>query len=396
MGGGGKGGGGGNQTVKMSPWGPATGYLEDVMQQGQGLYQQGSPGAYPGQMVAPLNPWQLGSAQMQADRAMQGSPLTDMAQQAIGGQVAGVPNPTYDFLGGAMMNPYGGAGMGLPWAEAAAQNAFGMNPAAGLLGQTAGGAYVGANPYLDATYGRAADAMLDQFSEATMPNMSAMFSRAGGTGGSTQALQTGRAQEGLAEGLSDLATGIYGGAYGQERANQLAAQQALGSQWLQGLGAQQGAAQGIGGLGQAGLAGQLGAAGQLGGQFQSDLARQLQASQMAFPAAREDYFDASQLGAAGGLLQGQQQQQLAAEQARWQDAMYGGGSPQQWLGNYANLIYPAAGMGGSQWTDLPGQSAAGGFLSGGLGGLAAGAALGASPWGMAGLGLGGGLLGSIM
>lgn len=388
-------GGGGSQDIKVEPWGASQRYLGDILRQSQGLYQQGSPGAYPGPMVAPFNPWQTAALDWQAQRAATGSPLTDIAQQAVAGQAAGVPNPTYDFLGQAMTNPFAGAGAALPFAYQNIAQAQGPNPAMGLLGQTASGEYIGANPYLDAAYNRAAGRLTDVYENRTMPNMAAMFSRAGGLGGSAHALQQGLADEALAEGLADLGTGIYGGAYGQERANQLAAQQALGGQYLAGLGAQQAATGQLGGLGQAGLSGQMAAAGGLGGQFQADLARQLQASQLAPSLAREDYFDIGQLGQAGALGQGQMQRELDAERQRWQEAMYGPGSPQAWLDQYAGRVVPISGLGSTSQQQNGGISPAAGMMAGGLGGLAAGSALGLSnPW-MIGLGLGGGLLGGL-
>jgi hypothetical protein len=350
-----------------------------------------------------MNPYQLAAIQGQANQAMQGTPLTDMGQQAVAGQIAGVQNPTYGFLSGAMGDPYAGAGQGMPWAQQAGMNAFGANPAMGMMAQEASGGNLG-NPYLQDMYQSGIRGIQDAFSETTMPNMSSMFSRAGGTGGSTQALQVGRAQEGLANQLGDYTSSFLGNQYNQDRNRQTNAMQALGSNWLGGLGAQQGAAGQIGQLGQAALGGQMGAAGQLGGQFQADLGRQLQASQMAPGMEQAGYNNYGMLGQAGGQLQGQQQAQLSAEQQRWQEAMYGPGAPQNWLSNYANLTYPAAGFGGVQNASGPGTSTAGNALAGGLGGASMGAMTGgamtgfpmAAPYGAAiggGLGLLGGMYG---
>ena len=391
-------GGGGGQTVKSTPWIGGQPYLFNVLNRATGLYGRTPPGAYSGERVAELNPYQTGAIDWQAERAMAGNPLTDAAQQAVLGQAGGVPNPTYDFLSGTMMNPYAGSGQALPAAYGDIARAGMPNPAMGMLGQTASGAYVGANPYLDASYNRAAERLTDVYRSQTLPNLQAQATRAGGLGaigspGYQEAMDL--TSRGLERGLADLGTGIYGGAYGQERANQLAAQQALGSQYLAGLSGQRAATGQLGQLGGMGLGQQLGAAGQLGGQFQADLARQLQASQIAPSLAREDYFDIGQLGSAGGLLQQQRQRELDAQRQAWEDANFGPGSPSGWLQNYANIVYPGVGMGGQ--VTQPGASPAGGILAGGLGGLAAASAFGlpmSSPWTI-GLGLGGGILGGL-
>ena len=62
------------------------------------------------------------------------------------------------------------------------------------------------NPYLKAYYDRAA--------ESIQPNIASMFGAGGRTGSGAQAMALGR-------GLADAATGIYGGAYGDERNRQM-------------------------------------------------------------------------------------------------------------------------------------------------------------------------------
>tara|TARA_R100001594_G_scaffold32710_2_gene60789 strand:- start:6259 stop:7068 length:810 start_codon:yes stop_codon:yes gene_type:complete len=62
------------------------------------------------------------------------------------------------------------------------------------------------NPYLQAYYDRAA--------ESIQPNIASMFGAGGRTGSGAQAMALGR-------GLADAATGIFGGAYGDERTRQM-------------------------------------------------------------------------------------------------------------------------------------------------------------------------------
>lgn len=103
----------------------------------------------------------------------------------------------------------------------------------GMLERSAAGEFVGQNPWLEATYGRAA--------EATLPYINATFGGRGRTGSGAHAMSVGR-------GLADLATGIYGPAYESERQRQQAAATSLGGLGVQSAGyapvAQQMAARG--------------------------------------------------------------------------------------------------------------------------------------------------------
>ena len=384
--------GGGSQKVSTSPYVGFQPFLFNVLGQAQQTLGGPAPGAYGGERVAPLDPYQQAAVNLQANRALQGSPLTAQAQQTVGQLAQGGASPTSPFLTGTMYDPFAGAGRALPSAYADIARAGAPDPSLGLLGQTAGGAFVGANPYLDATYRRAAEQLTDVYGSQTLPNIQAQFSRAGRTGSPAYASSLDLASRGLERGLSDLGTGIYGEAYAQERANQLAAQQALGSQWLQGLAGQRAATGALGQIGQAGLGGQLAAAGDLGGLWSGEQARRLQAAQVAPTLAREDYFDIGQLGGAGSILQTQRQRELDAQKQAFEEAAFGPGSQRAQLQNYANIVGGLTS--GYPTTTSPGTSPVGQGISGALGGLTAGSALGfTNPWALGGLALGGGLLG---
>lgn len=93
---------------------------------------------------------------------------------------------------------------------ARAQNGSPLTAAAQELAtNTINGGFLGSNPYLDATFNRAA--------LQTQNQLASEFARSGRNVGASEGL---RAQQ-----LNDLATGIYGGAYDSERNRQ---QQALG------------------------------------------------------------------------------------------------------------------------------------------------------------------------
>lgn len=96
--------------------------------------------------------------------------------------------------------------------------------ARGVSGRTMRGDYLNpdTNPYLDATYRRAAGAMTDQYRDAVAPQIAAQFARAGSFGGSAHQNTEAASRYNFGRNLEELATGIYGENYGRERDRQLA------------------------------------------------------------------------------------------------------------------------------------------------------------------------------
>lgn len=179
---------------KQEPWGPAVPHLKNIFGRAQSLYQAGGPSLYPGALVAPPSPETIQAQTMRADRARMGDPLTRGAK----GYTAGV-------LSGEYTAPQ-----------------FGSSP----LGRSAtdyatraiGGGFVGQNPYLDAMVNRASQATIRNYQTAVDPGLRSRAILSGRTGPS--ATTTGlreQSQRALAETLGNIATDIYGGAYGQER-----------------------------------------------------------------------------------------------------------------------------------------------------------------------------------
>lgn len=84
-GGGNSGGGGGTQTTvqKSDPWSGQQPYLTDVMQKAQDQYNKGPMGFYPNQTYAPLSTESQVAQDLQAQRALSGSPLTTAAQEQL-------------------------------------------------------------------------------------------------------------------------------------------------------------------------------------------------------------------------------------------------------------------------------------------------------------------------
>lgn len=105
-----------------------------------------------------------------------------------------------------------------------------LSSTANALGEaTLGGSfmYPQTNPWLDATYNKAAQGVSDVYRYATAPSTQAEFARAGSFGGSANNQSRALQQFGLGNTLNDLATNIYGQNYEQERARQQAQQYIL-------------------------------------------------------------------------------------------------------------------------------------------------------------------------
>lgn len=145
-------------TQQQSPWSKQQPYLEYMFGQAKDLYGQGGPQYYPESTVAPFSPVQEQAMAGIQDRAMSGSPVNQAAQQQITG--------------------------------------------------TLSGDYLNSNPYLDATYNKAAGAVRG--------SMDSQFSRGGRYG-------SGIHQGAMGESLSGLANNIYGDNYQAERGRQMQA-----------------------------------------------------------------------------------------------------------------------------------------------------------------------------
>jgi hypothetical protein len=150
---------GGTQVQTTQPPAYQLPYLQEGLQQARGLLGQGAPQQYQGNTVIPFASQTERALGLQEQRALNGSPVTQAAQQYVTGSL--------------------------------------------------NGSQMGQNPYLDATFNRAA--------LATQNQLSSEFARSGRNVGAAEPL---RSQQ-----LNDLATGIYGGAYENDRNRQ---QQTLG------------------------------------------------------------------------------------------------------------------------------------------------------------------------
>lgn len=179
-----KGGGGGSTTTvqKADPWAGQQGYLTDVFSKAQQQYNTQRPEYYPGPTVVPYSAETNAALNMQTQRALAGSPITQAAQNQLVDTMAG--------------------------------NYLGSNPGMAALRGAASGDYVGANPYIDSVVDRALG--------KTRSAVDSQFA-AGGRYGS------GLHKIGMTEAMGDTAANLYGANYAQERANQLQAANQLGT-----------------------------------------------------------------------------------------------------------------------------------------------------------------------
>lgn len=276
------------------------------------------------------------------------------------GQMAALQQAGY----GALANPaiaalaaQGGAQWADPWAAALGQSAGAVNPytaatagasqlalanpALAQLAETAGGEFLtpDKNPFLQ----QAVQNALEQARGA----IAGQFAGAGRYG--SGAMQGVQAQE-----LGKIATGAYAQAYEAERARQEAAKQALGQQYLGGIGQLIGGQQAAGGLAQGNL-GQaiqaLQAGGGLAGSQQQLLQAALGEAGQQFGQGAQTNVAAQQ--AAASAAQNQIQNALAATQMlgglsaedlsrALQGLQAAGGTTAQSLAMQANALQPAS------------------------------------------------------
>ena len=313
------------------------------------LYSAGPMEYYPGQTyVGPSQQTQTGM-QLAQQRALAGSPLVSGAQQTVGALQTAM-NPAL----GAYGDIYGRAG---------------YNPAMGLTGQTATGAYLGGNPFFQGAFQPAARAAQDVF-EQNIQNISSQASQAGRYGSGAMGQLQDRASGQFAQALTDVAGQLAYQNYGAER------------------GLQEAAIQNLGALSNQALQTQLAAAGGLGQTAASDYARQLQAASLSPEMAAQDYADIQRLIDLGQMEEGYQELALADAMNRFN---FQQAAPYSALQSYLSAAYGAP-M-GAQTSQPIFRNQLGSALSGGLAGAGLASAAGFSPYAGAALGAGAGLLG---
>lgn len=163
-----------NQQVQSSsPWEPQQPFLQDLFGQAQQNYQSGGPDYFSGNTYVPFS---------------------SQTEQAFG------------MMENAAQNP------------SATETAVG-----GQLAGTLQGDFLNANPYLDATFDRAAQGVTEQFQDTVLPGINATFGMGGRTGSALHGETLSDAAGELSNSLGNLSTDIYGGNYQAERGRQLQA-----------------------------------------------------------------------------------------------------------------------------------------------------------------------------
>lgn len=233
-------------TTELPEW--ARGHAQDLLNRGSALSNQNMP-VYRGQRSADLNGMQTQGMQMVADRAKNGSAVVNAGQANV-----------MDTLNGKYLS--------------------------------------GSNPYLGAAIDRASQDVTRNYHGAVNGN-DALMARSGAFGGSAwQQAQEG-AQRQLATGLTDVATQMRYQDYGNERQNQMNAQQ------------------------------------------------------MALTYGQQPYMDAAQLQGAGATQYGHDQQKLSDAQDLFNEEAQ---SPYKSLDVLANTIRGAVGGGGTVSQSGPGAN----------------------------------------
>jgi hypothetical protein len=295
-------------------------YMQYGAEQSRALYGTGGPQYYGGNTVVPFSEQTENALGRTEQRALEGSPVNQAAQGYATRTLTDSPSSQFGSAG----NPY----------------ASGANPYGGA-----------SNPYLDATFNKAADSVQQR-----------LGTQFAGAGRNTEASRAVNADE-----LNNLATGLYGGAYENERNRQLA----YGQQQL--------------GIGASGYESERERMAQ---DLSQQRAHQFGVAGLAPNLANQDYVDLQALGGVGGQVEDLTGRLMEDQAARWD---FDQNAPQTNLDNYIARItggYP----GGTSTQTTPTYR---NRTAGAAGGAMAGAQMGSmfGPWGTAIGAIGGGLLG---
>ena len=390
------------------PKDPNADLITGVLPQASNLYDSGklSPDYYPNSTIADQSAATQQALDLTQQRALNGSPLVssgkDYTSSLLNGgfldsnpgnsmyaATYGQANPAMSgYAQTAAMSGYNPSNM--LWRGA--MNSATNNPASGMLNTTASGAYLNANPYLDATFNKAADAVQSRVNNS--------FASAGRFG-------SGLNQRTLGDSLGDLATNIYGGNYANERNLQESATSRLGDVYNQGQGLAQNAISNIGNnynQGQQNKLAALGgmsdaynsqarinqdAAAGISGNYNNERGLQQQGVGLATGLAANDYADLQALSGVGAAQDQRAQDFLNADINRYN---YNQNKDLNALNTYQGLV--SGNYGNSTSTNTPMSSNTGaGILGGALGGAQLGGMLGggftALPWLGAGANLAG-------
>ena len=273
-----KGGGGGSSTTTQNIDPAILPYITYGLEEAKGLYNKAGPEYYPEATYIPASAQTTSALKAAQQRATAGNPLVPQAQTTISGLQQAV-NPalaSYQTLQGGVPS------MALPATQA-----------------TASGAYLGANPYLSAAMAGAANVATQRYNDAIQGTRSGA-SQAGRYGSNAMFDQTSRAQQNLANALSQEAGRLMYQNYGQER------------------GLQESAVGRLGDISQLQFQQQLAATQGLGNLAEAQAGRQMSAAQLAPQMAMADYADINQLALVGQTQEDYAKDRLNADIGRFE------------------------------------------------------------------------------
>lgn len=159
-------------TTKTEPWGAVKEYLKGGYRDAQSIYNQGAPGYYPGQTVAPMSGFTKGSLDSMAQRGADGSPLINAAQ----GQLTNTLNGSYLEQG---------------------------------------------NPHLQNAIGAATRPVMQAYNDQIMPGLDSNFSSAGRYGSGAHAMASADAGGQMMDQVGDISSQMTYQNYGDERQRQI-------------------------------------------------------------------------------------------------------------------------------------------------------------------------------
>lgn len=377
------------QTVSSEPPSFQKPFLEKGFKEAERLYDSDLPGYYPDSTVVGFSPQSELALRLTEERALNGSPLTEQAQNTISDFATG------QHVGSSLASSYFTNSLNfqnaaLPTAQNNSNRlTTASNPAINQLQDTASGAFLSANnPYLQNSISFALQPAIDQFNQQIAPGIDSAFAKSGRLGSNAYATARNSAEDTLARNLTGVASQVGLQNYGDERQRQLAAQSQIGTFSNQDEANRLAAQQALASVSSSQQGQQLAGAGALSSDLAQDRSFQYNAATAAPSLAASDYYDPAQLANVGAAREGLAQSQLQDNINRFNFEQQ---KPFNKLGTFLSQVNGGYGSNETSVSPVHTNPAAN-FLSAALGGAGLGNVAGFDPLYGA---VGGGLLGLL-
>lgn len=227
-------------TTSTEPWSGSKQYLLEQYANLDKLYKDGAPKAYEGSLIADQSQATKDALAQTEATARNGntSTLTN-ATNAVNSVMNGTGNQQAQNTYSQLQGQTGFAAN--PTNNMASQIANGQfasgqksnNPAMSYLQQTASGASIGNNPYLNQMVSNQQDQIANKLKNVTNPGIDSQAASLGRMGSGAFASQRNNAQTTAANEMAKVATDMYGNQYNQDVSNQMNAANAYGSMYNQ-------------------------------------------------------------------------------------------------------------------------------------------------------------------